>query len=181
MTGAGNAMSGPRWLGRVEGGMAAAGAGLCLLAIMLVTVVSVFGRYVLGADLIPGGYNIVERVLFPVLVFSALPLAHRDGTFPRLGLVDDRLSPRARAAVSALVLTVEVVVFTVLFWHVAGFAWQGYVTERQMQIGTTYWPLYPVLALVPLSFGLMLAEMVRLAVRDVRRAVRGEALGSSNL
>ena len=57
------------WLGRLEGGMASVGAGLCLLAMMFMTVGSVFGRYLLGADLIPGGYNIIERLLFPLLVF----------------------------------------------------------------------------------------------------------------
>lgn len=157
---------------RLEGGLASVGAGLCLLAMMLMTVVSVFGRYLLGTDLIPGGYNIIERLLFPLLVFWALPLAHRAGTFPRLELIEDALPPRAHAWMKALVLAVEVVVFSLLLWYVAGFAWQGYVSGRQMQVGTTYWPLYPVLAMVPLSFGLMLAEMVRLVVEEVRQALR---------
>ena len=164
-------MTGLTRLGRFEGRMATAGAGMCLLAMMFMTVTSVFGRYVLGADLIPGSYNIVERVLFPLLVFSALPLAHRDGTFPRLGITEGALPPRARAGVAAFVLAVEVIVFGLLLWYVAGFAWQGYVTGRQMQIGTTYWPLYPVLAMMPLAFWLMLIEMVRLVAAEVRQAL----------
>ena len=166
------------WLGRLEGGMASVGAGLCLLAMMFMTVVSVFGRYLLGADLIPGGYNIIERLLFPLLVFWALPLAHREGTFPRLEMIRDALPPRAYAWVTAFVLGVEVIVFSLLLWYVAWFAWQGYASERQMQIGTTYWPLYPVLAMVPLSFGLMLIEMVRLVVADVREAFAGPGRSS---
>ena len=166
------------WLGRFEGGMASVGAGLCLLAMMFMTVVSVFGRYLLGADLIPGGYNIIERLLFPLLVFWALPLAHREGTFPRLEMIRDALPPRAYAWVTAFVLGVEVIVFSLLLWYVAWFAWQGYASERQMQIGTTYWPLYPVLAMVPLSFGLMLVEMVRLVVADVREAFAGPGRSS---
>jgi TRAP-type C4-dicarboxylate transport system permease small subunit len=159
------------WVGRLEGGMASVGAGLCLLAMMLMTVVSVFGRYLLGADLIPGGYNIIERLLFPLLVFWALPLAHRAGTFPRLEMIQDALPARAYAGVTAFVLAVEVVVFGLLLWYVSSFAWQGYVSGRQMQVGTAYWPLYPVLAMVPLSFGLMFIEMVRLVVADVRKAL----------
>lgn len=159
------------WLGRIEGGMASVGAGLCLLAMLLMTVISVFGRYVLGADLIPGAYNIIERLLFPLLVFWALPLAHREGTFPRLGVVQGALPPRARAAVAAIVLAGEVVVFTLLVWYVARFAWESFLSGRQMQIGTTYWPLFPVLVMVPLAFGLMLAEMVRLAVVEARKAL----------
>jgi len=161
------------WVGRLEGGMASVGAGLCLLVMMLMTVVSVFGRYVLGVDLIPGGYNIIERLLFPLLVFWALPLAHREGTFPRLEMLQHALPPQAHAWVKVFVLAVETVIFSLLLWYVAWFAWQGYASGRQMQIGTTYWPLYPVLAMVPLSFGLMLIEMVRLIVGDVRQALRG--------
>ena len=168
------------WLGRLEGGMASVGAGLCLLAMMLMTVVSVFGRYLLGADLIPGGYNIIERLLFPLLVFWALPLAHREGTFPRLEMMQDALPARAYAWVTAAVLVVEATVFGLLLWHVASFAWQGYVSARQMQVGTTYWPLYPVLAMVPLSFGLMLIEMVRLVVVDVRKACARPRLARIN-
>ncbi len=159
------------WLGRLEGGMASAGAGLCLLAMLIMTVISVFGRYVLGADLVPGGYNIIERLLFPLLVFWGLPLAHREGTFPRFGMAQDALPPRAHAAVAAVVVAVEALVFVLLLWHVTAFAWQGYTSGRQMQIGTSFWPLYPVLAMVPLSFGLMLIEMVRLVVSDVRTAL----------
>ena len=165
------------WLGRLEGGMASVGAGLCLLAMMLMTVVSVFGRYVLGVDLIPGGYNIIERLLFPLLVFWALPLAHREGTFPRLEMLQNALPLRAHAWVKVFVLAVEAVIFSLLLWYVARFAWQGYASGRQMQIGTTYWPLYPVLAMVPLSFGLMLIEMVRLIVADVRKAVTPQSQG----
>ena len=163
------------WLGRLEGGLASVGGGLCLLAMLFMTVISVFGRYVLGADLVPGGYNIIERLLFPLLVFWGLPLAHRDGTFPRFGMAQDALPPRGHAAVAALVVAVEAVVFGLLLWHVAAFAWQGYTSGRQMQIGTAFWPLYPVLAMVPLSFGLMLIEMVRLVVDDVRTALKAGA------
>ena len=155
-------------LGRLEGGMASVGGGLCLLAMLFMTVVSVFGRYVLGADLVPGGYNIIERLLFPLLVFWGLPLAHRDGTFPGSGWHRTRCrrgrTPRARRWSSR--------------WKPSSSAsccgtsprsrGQGYTSGRQMQIGTTFWPLYPVLAMVPLSFGLMLIEMVRLVVDDVR-------------
>ena len=159
------------WLGRLEGGMASVGAGLCLLAMMTMTVVSVLGRYALGLDLIPGGYNIIERLLFPLLVFWALPLAHREGTFPRLEMLQQALSPQRYAWVQVFVLVVEGIVFSLLLTYVARFAWEGYASGRQMQIGTTYWPLYPVFAMVPLSFGLMLIEMVRLIVGDVRKAL----------
>ena len=116
-------------------------------------------------------------MLFPLLVFWALPLAHREGTFPRLEMLQNALPPRAHAWVKVFVLAVEAVIFSLLLWYVARFAWQGYASGRQMQIGTTYWPLYPVLAMVPFSFGLMLIEMVRLIVGDVRKALTPHSRG----
>lgn len=157
-----------RGLAHFEHRLAQYGAGTCLAAMMLVVVVSVLGRYLLAADLIPGAYNIIERVLFPLMVFWAIPIAHREGTFPRLTLLEDRMSPRTRIAVGVLVLGVELIVYAVVFWYVLRFAWAGVAEQRTMRIATETWPLYPILVMVPLSFGLMLLEIARLFLRDAR-------------
>ncbi len=161
------------WIGRFEWGLASIGAGLCLLAMMLITVISVFGRYVLGMDLIPGAYNIIERIVFPLIVFWALPLAHREGTFPRLDLFTMTMPHRLRASITAVVLLVELAVFLILLYYVSQFAWNSYLDGRRAQIGTTYWQLYPVLAMVPLAFGLMVLEMLRLFVRECIGVISG--------
>lgn len=161
------------WIGRIDWGLASVGAGLCLLAMMLITVISVFGRYVLGMDLIPGAYNIIERILFPLIVFWALPLAHREGTFPRLGFISDSLPPRGRAVVTSAMLLVETVVFIALLYYTGIFAWDGYLDGRQAQIGSGYWQIYPVLFMVPVAFGLMLLEMLRQLTRSVTGIVTG--------
>lgn len=153
-----------------EWGMAAIGAGICLFAMMMITVISVFGRYFLHADLIPGAYNIVERVIFPLMVFWAMPLAHREGMFPRLEGLTDSLSPRLRALVNTVVLLVEVLVYAAILWLVVKFVWNSIQTNRPMQLGADFWPLWPILIWMPLAFGLMLLEMVRLLVADARRA-----------
>ena len=155
-------------IGLIEKNMAGVGAGLCILAVMLITVAGVFGRYVLHTDLIPGGYNLIERVLFPLMVFWAIPIAHRDGTFPRLTVLVDRLGPRSRLAVSVFVLAVELVIYLILFRFVFEFAWEGVARERMMRIATETWPVYPILVMVPLSFGLMVLEIARLLWRDAR-------------
>ena len=151
-----------------EWGMASIGAGLCLFLMMLITVISVFGRYVLHADLIPGAYNIVERVIFPLLVFWALPMAHREGTFPRLETFSESAPPRRRAAVSALVLAVEIGIYAIVLWYVTGFVWSSIKTHRTMQVGTDFWPLWPIIIMMPLAFALMLLEMIRLFAADLR-------------
>ena len=98
-------------IGLIEKNMAGIGAGLCILAVMLITVAGVFGRYVLHTDLIPGGYNLIERVLFPLIVFWAMPLAHREGLFPRFELLSEHLPRLAARALGAAVLAVEIAVY----------------------------------------------------------------------
>lgn len=146
-------------VGSFEWGLASIGAGICLFSIMMITVISVFGRYVLMTDLIPGSYNIIERMLFPLMVFWALPLAHRDGVFPRLELLPQMLNPRLGNALAILALLVEAAIFSYLTWRLANFALHGFMSGRTMQLGSGYFPVWPFMAMVPLAFGLMVLEM----------------------
>jgi TRAP-type C4-dicarboxylate transport system permease small subunit len=155
-------------LGRIEGGMASIGAGLCLFAMIVITVISVVGRYVLQQDLVPGAYNLIERVAFPLIVFWAVPMAHREATFPRFDMVVLALSPRIRRGVYVFVGLVELAIYAVVMWYVLRFTWQGIVDDRTMQIGADFWPIWPVLVMMPLAFFLMLLEMVRLVWLDMR-------------
>jgi TRAP-type C4-dicarboxylate transport system permease small subunit len=149
-------------IGQIEGGLASIGGGFCLFLIMMITVLSVLGRYVFGIDLIPGAYNIIERIAFPLLVFWAVPLAHRDGMFPKFDILLNKLPPLLARVLAAFVLVVEIVVFLIIFWFVVRFAWGAVESNRQMQISSTHWPVWPVILMVPLAFGLMLLEMFRL-------------------
>ena len=154
-----------------EWGLAAIGAGSMLFIMMMVTVISVLGRYFLQMDLIPGAYNIVERILFPLLVFWALPIAHRDGLFPRLEMFAEAQPRRRKALIGAFVLAVEIAIYAVFLWYVTRFVWASVQSNRTMQIGTSFWPLWPILLMMPLAFGLMLLEMARLLYRDIRRVL----------
>lgn len=154
---------------RIEGGMASVGAGLCLLAMILVTVLSVIGRYILQQDLIPGAYNLIERVFFPLIVFWAVPLAHRRGLFPRLDIAVNALPAGAQRWVNAFVLLVELAVYGVMMWYVVRFTWRGIDSGRTMQIGTDFWPMWPVLVMMPLAFGLMMLEVARQAWTEIAR------------
>lgn len=153
---------------RIEGGLASVGAGLSLLAMIIITVLSVFGRYVLGQDILPGAYNLIERISFPLIVFWALPAAHREGIFPRLETFVAKLPERWQRVVSAFVLLVEFVIYAVVMWYVLRFTWKSIAIGRTMQIGTDVWPIWPVLVMMPLAFALMLLEMARLVWRDIR-------------
>ena len=153
---------------RIEGGLASVGAGLCLLAMIVITVLSVIGRYVLQQDILPGAYNLIERVCFPLIVFWAVPLAHRQGTFPRFDMIVNALPPALRRAANLLVLGVEVVVYAVVMGYVLRFTWGSIEADRTMQIGIDFWPMWPILVMIPLAFGLMLLEMLRLLWVELR-------------
>lgn len=165
-------------VGTLEWWLAAAGAGTMLFVMMMVTVISVAGRYFLHMDLIPGAYNIVERVIFPLLVFLALPLAHREGMFPRLETLADAQPPRRRAALATIVSVVEILLYLVFFWFVSKFLWASYASHRTMQIGSSFLPLWPVLVPMPLAVGLMLLEMGRSLYHNVRAMVGLEELAA---
>lgn len=162
-------------LWQFEWALASIGAGLCLVAMMLITVLSVFGRYVLQMDLVPGAYNIVERILFPLLVLWALPIAHREGIFPRLDSIAGSLPSFWSRLISLFVLLVEIAIYVTLLWFVTLFVWQSIKTGRTMQVGAQYLPLWPVIVMMPLSFGLMIVEMVRLLAADARAIFSGGA------
>jgi len=157
-----------RTIDRIEGGMASVGAGLCLLAMVLITVISVFGRYVLQQDILPGAYNLVERICFPLIVFWAMPMAHREGIFPRFDMVVNALPTPLRRFVTAVVLMVELLIYLVVMWYVLRFTWSSIDIGRTMQIGTDFWPVWPIVVMMPLAFGLMMMEMLRLIWRDIR-------------
>ncbi|MFC4671411.1 TRAP transporter small permease [Seohaeicola nanhaiensis] len=162
---------------RFEDRLAAVGAGTALMAMMLMSVIGVLGRYVFQADLIPGAYNMIERVIFPLMVFWALPAAHREMLFPRLEMLAEALHPRWRPAVSALALLVELAIYLVVLWFVTTFVIQTIKTGRTMQVGTDFWPLWPVVVMIPISFALMVAEMLRLLWVDARRLLTGQDNG----
>lgn len=158
-------------LGRFEWGLAAIGGGLCLLGILALTVLSVFGRYILHTDLIPGALNMIESVLFPVMVFWGLPLAHREASFPRLELLDGVMQGPMGRLIAGLVLVVEVFVYAIVAWYCARYALNAWENARAVQIGTGTWPAWPVAIMAPIAFVLMLVEAVRLCLRDFRAAL----------
>lgn len=155
---------------RVEGGMASIGAGLSLFAMIIITVISVIGRYVLHQDILPGAYNLIERVAFPLIVFWAVPLAHREGTFPRFDMLEELMPKQLRRLAKVFVLLIELAVYAVVMWYVLRFTWQSIAIDRTMQIGTDFWSIWPILIMMPFAFGLMMLEMCRLIYNDIRNS-----------
>lgn len=142
--------------------------GISLAAIMIVTVLSVFGRYVFRMDLIPGVYNIIERVLFPLLVFLALPRSYIEGSFPKLEILTGRLSVNKRKIVNIIVLIIELAVYCLVTWYVAKFFFGVLERGQQIQVGVVRYPLYPIMFIVLLSFFLLTVEFALSLYRGIK-------------
>ena len=109
-----------------------------------------------------------------------MPLAHREGTFPRFDVILYSLPRGVRRPVHVAVLLVEFVIYAVVMWYVLRFSWQSIEGSRTMQIGTDFLPLWPILVMMPLAFGLMLLEMGRLLHRDLLRLLGRESSGDES-
>lgn len=156
-------------LAKIEDYIASIGGGICLMIMMLVTVISVFGRYVLGADIIPGTYNMVERIFFPLLVLLAIPITYRSGMFPKLEFITVRFPERVKRATDALVLGVELIIYLVVTWYTYKYALEGLHIGQKINIGSDRFPAYPFLFVVPFSFGLMTIEV---AIAFYKKVIR---------
>lgn len=86
---------------------------LCLL--ILVTIIDVFGRYVLNSPL-PGAFEYV-RALMAIVTFAALPLVSGRNEHLRAGILDHMISPRVNALREPLVQLVSAVVLAVITWR----------------------------------------------------------------
>lgn len=143
-------------LSKIESRLCMVGSGTCLLLMVFIIISSVLGRYLLHADLIPGSFNIIERVLFPTLVFCAVPITYREEMFPRVTYFRNKFSGRLASIVNWFCLFLEASLYLVIVSYTFRFAWQGVLESRTMQIGSDTWLLWPVLLLVPTIFVLVL-------------------------
>lgn len=122
-----------------------------LLAMMGITVVDVFGRYVLNAPL-PGAFEITE-IMMAVLVFSVLPIVTATSNHLTIGLLESRFEGRLRDARTALVSLVGlgfVVTATWRVWIEAGR--MADIDDRTAYLGLWLWPLaYFMFAMLALT------------------------------
>lgn len=161
-------------LSKIELRLCAIGSGACLLLMVFIIITSVMGRYLLHTDLIPGTYNIIERVLFPVLVFCAIPITYREGMFPRVTYFRSKFSVTLDIVASWTCRIVEACLYLVIVCYTFRFAWQGLVESRTMQIGSETWILWPILCLLPVTFALVLANVLGDILSSIREGILSE-------
>lgn len=129
--------------------------GLSLIMIVVLTVISVAGRYFLKLDTIPGVYNIIERVLFPVLVFLAIPLTYFEGRFPNLEMLIEKFPSKLNKITKSVITGLEFLIYSIIFWFVLIFTIGLIQKGQQIQVGAVRWSFAPIIVLLPISFLLL--------------------------
>ena len=90
-------------------------AGALLAVMTMVTVVDVFGRYVLHRPL-PGAAELIE-IMMALLVYIALPVVSQRNAHVSVGLIASALPPRAIAVTDVLVRLLCAAVLAVIAWR----------------------------------------------------------------
>ena len=95
--------------------MVAIAGGLLMVGVVLMTVISVLGRYLFSAP-IPGDYEITELAL-GIAVFAFLPYCHARGGNIVVEFFTGRLRPRYQAALAAVHSVVFTLVAGLVTWR----------------------------------------------------------------
>ena len=145
---------------------------ILLMAMMFVTAVDVFGRYLLSRPL-PGAFELTE-IMLAMIVFIAMPLVclHRENI--TVTLITDRLSSRARNLHHAVVSLACGVILAIVSWrlmeHALQLASYGDVTVfLRAPKGPIGYTMSAFTALAALAMLIVSVEHVRVYAR-LRRA-----------
>lgn len=95
---------------------------LLLLAMMLVTTVDVFGRYLLSRPL-PGAFEITE-IMLAMVIFIALPLVCLKEEHVAVTLITERFRPRLRNLHAAVVSILCAAILLIVAWRLVAHSMQ---------------------------------------------------------
>ena len=146
-------------------------AALALTALILVTVVDVFGRYVLNSPL-PGAFEYV-RALMAFVTFAALPLVCARNEHLRAGILDHMMSPRMNALREPFVQLLSVLVL-------AGIAWRLWAESRAKWVSKDVLSSIDLPLWIPIAFMMVLSVAAVLVTVALAIATTRSALGRTS-
>ena len=144
-------------------------SGFVLSAMMLITVVDIFMRY-LFSQALTGTSEVVEYMMV-CMVFFGLAWCALKGRHITVDLVVSRLSPKAQAIVDIITYVLGLCLCFVLSWHTflesllqhrAGF------TSQFLKV-----PTYPFYVVIALGFAMLFLAILSLLVRKVAELLKG--------
>lgn len=146
-----------------------------LFAMMTITAVDVFGRYVLNAP-VPGGFEIVQY-LMAVVIFASLPLTTAAERHLTVSVLENRFSGLTRHVYRIVMLLVSAIALFIIAWRMGV---QADVLGRSKQVsGFLQLPLAPIAwtmtALAALAALIALLQLVAEVSGRGRAPARSEA------
>lgn len=151
-------------------------SGVAVFVLMLFIVVDVVLRNMGGAS-IPGGFEIVENYLLPLIVFPSLAWVCGSGIMPNMDLLIPRMSPASRYRTVQTIVAAEIVVIGVVFVAAAVFAGWHVMHQSAFLAGLTMMPQWPAQVLAPLGLGLLVVECGFVFAANRKREVPGFTVG----
>lgn len=137
-------------------------AGLAVLLLMFLAVVSVGGRNFFNAPL-PGYVDWIQMAM-PLIAFLGISYAQRDGGHIRMDILIGRLKGRALWAAEFLTTLATLILMALLVWG----SWSHF--QRSFDWGAPMWsrdstidialPLWPAKILVPIAFSIMVLRLL---------------------
>ena len=146
-------------------------AALALCILILVTIVDVFGRYVLNSPL-PGAFEYV-RALMALVTFAALPLVSGRNEHLRAGILDHLISPRVSSLREPFVQFLSAVVLAGIAWRLGAESRAKWVSKDILS--SIELPLWiPILFMTVMSFAAVLVTLA-LTLATIRAALTPRA------
>lgn len=126
-------------------------ASMCAFILMIFVVTEVLGRDIFNMEIIPGNIEISQSVLMPGIVFLGAAYAYRCGVFPRVELIQSRVSP----LIQRILIIVSLIILLIGLGFLITFGWK-YIfivatNDIKFQAGTKLITMLPVVVLVPLG------------------------------
>ena len=165
-----------RALHRAEGWLAML-AGLAVLALILLAVVSVGGRNAINAP-VPGYVDWIEQAM-PPIAFLAIAYAARSGAHIRMDIVVGNLRGRALWAAEGLTTALTLALVILLIWGSWSHFGRSFDTaapmwsrDSTMDIGL---PIWPAKLVVPIALGVLALRLALQIWGYARAFARGDA------
>ena len=142
-------------------------AALALCILILVTIVDVFGRYLLNSPL-PGAFEYV-RALMAIVTFAALPLVSGSNEHLRAGILDHMISPRINTLREPFVQLLSAVVL-------AGIAWRLWAESRAKWISKDILSSIDLPLWIPIVFMMVMCVAAAIVTLSLTLATTRAAL-----
>jgi len=153
-------------------------SGIAVFSLMILAVVSVFGRNMLNSPL-PGYVDWIEQAM-PLIAFMGIAYVMREGGHIRMDIVVGRLRGRTLYVVEFITTVVVLALMVLLVWG----TWSHFL--RSFDFAAPLWsrdssmdialPIWPAKLLAPVAFGVLCLRLCLQAWGFSRAIITGQAI-----